>query len=176
VLWNLLSRLWIGRTCSGRRRRDVKGFVLGTIVYNAAYGTNNFMRMWGGWNGLRIVSNGESLATTDVAWQLVIVITSMKRIYLGLPHYFLGELDSTCSHVSFKGHASVRTPHLYGIVSTSQNLFEEVLYIKKSKSVVALPYISFYISFILKYLRCQHLFMHKEIHQHRFMRADNQAL
>jgi len=93
----------------------------------------------------------KSLATSDVNRQFIVII-NMKQtyisVYLFILFYFIlfGELNNTCSHVLFRGHASVRTPNLYGIVSTSLTLFEEVLYFKKSKSVVALSYIPFCIS------------------------------
>jgi len=59
VIWNLLLRLWLGRTCSETRHEDVKAFVPGIIACNASYGTNNLVRMWSGWIWITNVSNGE---------------------------------------------------------------------------------------------------------------------
>lgn len=178
-LTNLLLRLWLGRTCNGRRRKDVQVLVLGTIVYNASYGTNSLMRMWSGWIWLRIASlvstEHHSLSTTEVTRQLVIHNNQHEAdTYFGLTHFF-AQLNI---HAIARIEATpvLDTPNLYGIISTSRILFEEFLYIKKSIFVVALSYKSFSLSVhILKYLQCQHLFLYKEIHQYRFIRADKQA-
>ena len=67
--------------------------------------------------------------------------------------YFILELNNTCSHVLFRGHAIVRTPNLYRIVSILLTLIEEVLYINKWKSGVALSYTRYTHSVLLFYFK-----------------------